>query len=99
MAWTYEQKFNDLNNGDLNGQDSWSAHLAFDVETSVKYEGAKALSFLLASENEYANRNIDAISQGIVYVALMNDGIVSGNWAAFRLRTGTTRCISVGLKA
>jgi hypothetical protein len=42
----YAQNFNDLNDGDLNGQDSWSGYAMFDVQTSVKYEGAKAVAFL-----------------------------------------------------
>jgi len=40
--WTYEQKFNGLNDGDLNGQDDWSAESDTDVvQTGTPYEGAK----------------------------------------------------------
>ena len=35
MAWIYEEKFNTLNDGDLNGQDFWTALNTFDVQTSV----------------------------------------------------------------
>lgn len=42
--WTYTQNFNSLNDGDLNAQDSWVANSAFDVQTSVVAEGAKAVS-------------------------------------------------------
>ena len=42
-TFLYFQDFNSLTDGDLNGQDSWSGSANFDVQTSVKYEGAKAV--------------------------------------------------------
>jgi hypothetical protein len=38
------EDFNALSDGDLNGQNGWSGNTAFDVQTTTKYEGAKALS-------------------------------------------------------
>ncbi len=47
-AWTYEQKFNDLNDGGINGQDSWTYNTGSDnavVTTSgTPYEGTKHLN-------------------------------------------------------
>ncbi|KKU20693.1 MAG: hypothetical protein UX33_C0041G0011, partial [Candidatus Azambacteria bacterium GW2011_GWC1_46_13] len=42
-AWTYEQTFNTLNNGDLNGQDSWSGAVEYDIQSSISHEGTKAV--------------------------------------------------------
>jgi hypothetical protein len=45
-AWTYEQSFDALTNGDLNGQDSWSGSTAFDVQSTVSCGGAKSVEFV-----------------------------------------------------
>jgi len=33
--WTFEEKFNDLNDGDLNGQNGWSGNALFKVTTDA----------------------------------------------------------------
>ena len=43
-AWDYQQNFDALTLGDLNGQDSWSGDATFDVEDSVVAQGTKAVS-------------------------------------------------------
>jgi hypothetical protein len=68
MSWTYEQKFNTLNDGDLNGQDSWGGSASFDVETSVKYEGAKAVSFNSGTAGGIS-RTV-AVTSGVFYIAM-----------------------------
>lgn len=72
MAWTYEQNFNALNDGDLNGQDSWSGGTGYDVQTSVVYEGAKAV--IGDSTNQNIDRAITAVSAGTVYFAMRHNG-------------------------
>ncbi|NTW31246.1 MAG: hypothetical protein HGB12_01200 [Bacteroidetes bacterium] len=68
--WTYEQKFNTLTDGNLNGQDSWSGGAGeIVVQTTTKYEGAKGIS-LAASGSTYAVRDITEVQTGIVYVAM-----------------------------
>ena len=42
-TFIFYEDFNLLTDGDLNGQNGWSGSALFDVETSVKYEGAKAV--------------------------------------------------------
>lgn len=72
MAWTYEQNFNTLNDGDLNGQDSWSGDTAFDVVTTgTPSEGAKHVSSILESDSEVTiARAVTAVTAGIVYVSI-----------------------------
>src|SRR3989344_3457549 len=69
-AWTYEQTFNNLNNGDLNGQDSWSGSTAFDVVTTgTPYEGAKHLSFSTLADIDIS-RNITPTENGTLYFSV-----------------------------
>jgi len=70
VAWTYEQLFNGLNDGDLNTQDSWSGDTSFDVQTTEKYEGAKAVSAVTDGNIHEITRSITSISAGSVYVAI-----------------------------
>ncbi|KKR73257.1 MAG: hypothetical protein UU17_C0040G0004 [Candidatus Nomurabacteria bacterium GW2011_GWA1_40_8] len=69
MAWTYEQNFNDLATSDLNGQDSWIGSVSFDVQTSVIYEGVKAVS-VAGGADVNISRTIPGISSGSVYFAM-----------------------------
>jgi hypothetical protein len=43
-TFLFFEDFNGLNDGDLNGQNGWTAHTTWDVATTTKYEGAKALA-------------------------------------------------------
>ena len=76
MAWTYEQKFNSLTTGDLNGQDSWSGDTEFDVQESVTYEGAKAIQVTDPGGQANGNivRTISGVSSGVVYFAMRVSG-------------------------
>lgn len=78
MAWTYEQKFNLLNDDDLNGQDNWASDYRFDVQTDIKYEGAKAVK---SSGDTYfaATRPIDAISAGLFYIVVRREAVSPGS--------------------
>lgn len=68
MAWTYEQKFNSLSTGNLNGQDSWSGDTDFQVENSVTYEGANAVR--CTNGNGYIARAVTGVSAGVFYIAM-----------------------------
>jgi hypothetical protein len=80
-AWTYEQLFNTLNDGNLSTQDSWSLFGGNDwqVETTVKYEGAKAISVNDDAAQSREDRSITPVSgANTVYRALRatrNDSI------------------------
>jgi len=71
--WTYEQKFNSLDDGDLNGQDNWSGSTLFDVTTDAdaRYEGAKGVKFQDSSASSYTieNSSFTASSAGTFYIA------------------------------
>lgn len=71
MAWTYEQLFNGLTDGDLNGQDSWSGNTGFDVTTETSYEGAKDVSLTTTSDTfSTITRTVTGVSAGVCYVSM-----------------------------
>lgn len=95
--WTYEQKFNSLTDGDLNGQDGWvRASGGMTVQTTTKYEGAKGLQVTGGAVSDDYNRSIDAISDGLVYIAMRVSGTPSEDGGPyFMLYSGTTRVVMI----
>src|SRR3972149_5850151 len=90
MAWTYDQNFDDLNLGDLNGQDNWSADVAWDVQNSVVQGGTKAISAIAGTSNKNANRTINnSIAGNVVLYMRSNSNSGSQNGATFRCRDNT----------
>jgi len=76
--WTYEEKFNDLTTGDLNGQDSWSGGTGYDVTTTAAaiYEGTKGVS---ETASLSIQRQITSIDSGTMYVSMKtNDANTNG---------------------
>lgn len=69
MAWSYEENFNSLTTGDLNGQDGWSGATLFDVQTSVVYEGAKGVGATNAGSQQTMSRTISEAG-GVFYFAM-----------------------------
>lgn len=92
MAWTYEQKFNGLTTGDLNGQDSWASSTSFDVTEADSYEGAKSVTATAA--NAVITRSVTAVSSGTLYFAMMrpdtnadsNFDLLTSSATALRIR-------------
>jgi hypothetical protein len=71
MAWTYQQLFNTLNAGDLNGQDSWSGSTNFDLSTTAPYEGAQCVESVLNIDSAAEiGRVVTAVMSGTVYVSV-----------------------------
>lgn len=65
MATLFETDFNSLNNGDLNGQDSWSGDTDFDVQVTIVKEGAKAVAVTPgANGDNYISRTGTQLSAG-----------------------------------
>jgi hypothetical protein len=65
MSFPYTQNFNTLNDGDLNGQDSWSIRSGYRspvVQTTKKYEGAKGLKSNSSTPWASILRTITALS-------------------------------------
>jgi hypothetical protein len=83
--WTYEQKFNTLTSGDLNGQDLWIGSADFDVQESITYEGDKAVACGSGSGLRAITRAINPVSSGNVYIAMRLGSIGSGGAAGFSL--------------
>jgi len=93
--WTYTQNFNDLTDGNINGQDSWVSTLttAFVVQTSVKSEGAKALA-VVSGGGYSASRAITSITtQGTLHIS-MRSTVNNDNAPFIRLRStdGSSMC-------
>lgn len=95
MAWTYEQKFNALADGNLSGQDSWTivgAHGDLTVGNAAVYEGAKAtITNTGAGWMGEVYRDINSTTTGTVYVALRQTAaIMSGGFILYA--TDTSIC-------
>lgn len=84
IPWTYTQNFDSLTVGDLNGQDSWSGSVLYDIQTSVKYQGTKAVQGIGTNAN--MTRALTATDQGVMYFAMMKPDTISD--ASFQLMTG-----------
>jgi hypothetical protein len=56
-TFKFFEDFNALTDGDINGQNGWVADATADVQTTYKYEGAKALQITGNGENK-ANHSI-----------------------------------------
>jgi len=79
-GWTYEQTFNDLNVGTLNGQDSWanSKNNNFYVSTAgTPYEGTKHVANTTGTDGVII-RSVSAVTYGTIYISLskpvLNEG-------------------------
>lgn len=91
MAWTYEQTFNSLTTADLNGQDSWSGDVKFDVSTTSPHEGAKCVECVHeVNSNITVDRSISGISSGTVYVSLKINRLTGGRRLSVYLMSGAT---------
>jgi hypothetical protein len=76
VPWDYEQLFNSLSDGNLNGQDSWSndgGSTLSVTSSSDTYEGSKCLeSAVLDSEEEYVfySRSVSDFTSGTFYTSI-----------------------------
>lgn len=88
--WTYTQNFDGMTTGDLNGQDSWTANVAWDVQNTVVQAGANALVSVASASNHNANRTISNSTSGnVVLYMRSNSNSGSQNGSTFRPRDST----------
>lgn len=73
------EDFNALTDGDLNGQNSWSGSANFNVQTSVKYEGAKALEITTGGSTINIKKAVSVTSYNCFVQAMMRSNDVSRN--------------------
>ena len=82
MAYSYEQTFEDLNLGALNGQDGWTSDSRFTVINSDADNGDKSLNCALSSDNfVYATKSLNE-SSGVVYISFkfsVTNGTTNGD--------------------
>jgi len=64
MARVLVDNFDSYSDGDLNGQGSWSGDTTFDVQTSVKQAGAKAISAVSDGTRREIEKAITASANG-----------------------------------
>ena len=88
------EDFNAYDDGDLNGQGSWSGDVAFDVQGITVYEGAKAIKSTGTSDNIITKEG-----------SLTSDGKVSwytrfnaNGYPGFQIREGANARIFVGAR-
>ena len=98
--WTYEQKFNTLSDGDLNGQDSWSGDTCYDVGSTQVYEGAKSVEAAPCGTDKYIDRSGIDSTVGTVYVAIYIDtmGDVSQDAHFYLYDDGENKLTDVGFR-
>lgn len=79
MGWTYEQKFNSLNDGNLAGQDNFTAEGdSPQVQISKTFEGAKAISLIDACGADRALTGDEVVSGKLYYAIYCDDLPVGG---------------------
>lgn len=96
MAWVAKADFNALTTADLTGQSggtgwsaAWTGSTNFDVQTSVRYEGAKAISNAGGSNILRTLTTQISGSSDTLYVAMRKTSAVAGG-KKFRLRDGAS---------
>jgi len=83
-AWSYTQDFDALNDGDLQGQDSWSGDTAYDVQTSVT-QGSSAKAVELATASVDITRTITSISDsGRMEIHMASDSSTDAGYIGLR---------------
>ncbi len=77
MAWIATDNFDSYPDGDLSGQNggtdwtaAWSGGAGFDVQGTVVYQGAKAVSVVRTGAAQEITRDFTAITAGSVYIAV-----------------------------
>lgn len=100
-TFIYFQEFNALNDAVLNGQDSWSGSTNFSVQSSVKFEGAKAVTISTGGTTSSIARSIAGITsfnmfvQARLYVTNVSRTYIMGLY----IRQGTTQISAFYLSA
>jgi hypothetical protein len=95
MATILTENFNSYNNGDLNGQGSWTADTVFDIQGSVVVEGAKAVSATNPDGDYVAVKAGTARTTGTVGCYMRSTVNNVANSATFAIREGADYLCSV----
>ena len=100
MYFDYEQKFNNLADGDLNGQDLWSTAggslVVANVGNFLPYEGSKSIKAIGdgAHAVSYSRPMPDHPTLGVIYFAMRKDDIVYSDFQ-FGIYDGVDLNVSV----
>lgn len=90
--WTYTQNFDSLTTADLNGQDSWTADVQFDVQSSVVLQGTKSVACTPGGSNRDASRTISAVTDGGVSFLYRTSNATEGNGIFYLSGAGGSAC-------
>lgn len=89
----FEDNFNSYNDGDLNGQGSWSGDVAYDVQGTTTCEGAKAVQFSGVGGWKAILKTGNALTDGVVTYAIrstVNNQAFNGGVYLYESITGNT---------
>ena len=103
MAWTYEQDFEGLTTGDLNGQDSWTDTKTTKTQVidTLSDTGSQCISQDVSSGDVEAYRTISESGDGItVYISVRVNSIATDRTLDiyFKTSSGATMVASLSLK-
>lgn len=72
-ATIFTDDFESYNTGDLHGQGGWNGHSGVDVVDTVYYEGGKGVKIAFDGSQDYAAKDGDTVTDGVVGVYFMRD--------------------------
>jgi len=96
MATIFEDNFNAYNNGDLNGQGSWSGDTSYDIQGTTVKEGAKAVQCVNNSSYDTIEKTGNLVNDGrITFYIRRSDSVATS--AYYRLHEDTDTKIIVSM--
>ena len=93
-TFAYFQDFNALNTADLNGQDSWSGPTNWDVQTTTKYEGAKAAGITGGAYPASISRTLSLPAWNwtlFIQMRFQRSNVAIGNGLEFYIKEGASQ--------
>lgn len=79
VSWTYEQDFESLSTGDLNGQDSWTGSTDYDVTTTTACGGSKSVSVAIGGSQSIVRTLPAEVQDGNFYIRVKRTGTDNGD--------------------
>ena len=90
MATIFEDDFNSYNDGDLNGQGSWSGDVGVDIQGILVQEGAKAVKVIGDTGNQEIIKTGTARTDGRISFYQRRDYAGEDTYSQFQLYQGAT---------
>lgn len=99
-SWPLEDYFNSdaYSTGNLNGQNSWTAHTVYQVQSSVVNEGNQAISFI-SGGSPAATKAVSGGSSGIFYVSIRKTSVAVSQNMLYEVKESGTNIARVKFDA